>query len=300
MLNKLFNSKEMLSSIDNSDVLIEVTEDKRAALQLLLLEMYKEIYEVCKQHGITPYLVGGSAIGAVRHRGFIPWDDDLDIGMTRDDYNNFKEVFDEELGDKYVLNAPNRSRKVKTRFPKIMKKGTVCREIGDYSPEDECGVFLDIFIIENIPNNPVIRKLKGTRVNMLEFISGQVLMMENLGEEEKKLYLKFGKMNYVIRRVIGTIFSFRSSTKWFNVLDKAFQYHDNNSEYCGLPAGRKHYFGDCHLRKDLLPAKFVPFCDIQAPVFNNVDAYLKKLYGEYMTIPPVDKREKHYLKELRF
>ena len=107
-------------------------------------------------------------------------------------------------------------------------------------------------------------------------------------------------MNYVIRRVIGTIFSFRSSTKWFNVLDKAFQYHDNNSEYCGLPAGRKHYFGDCHLRKDLLPAKFVPFCDIQAPVFNNVDAYLKKLYGEYMTIPPVDKREKHYLKELRF
>ena len=137
MFRNLFNSKEALTAIDNSDVLIEVTEEQRTALQALLLDMYKEIFEVCSRHNITPFLVGGSAIGAVRHKGFIPWDDDLDIGMTRDDYKCFEIVFDGELGDKYILNAPNRSKKVKTRFPKILKKGTVCREIGDYSPEEE-------------------------------------------------------------------------------------------------------------------------------------------------------------------
>ena len=299
MFRNMFNSKEALTAIDNSDVLIEVTEEQRTALQALLLDMYKEIFEVCSRHNITPFLVGGSAIGAVRHKGFIPWDDDLDIGMTRDDYKCFEKVFDGELGGKYILNAPNRSKKVKTRFPKILKKGTVCREIGDYSPEEECGVFLDIFIIENIPDKALFRKLKGIRVNMLEFISGQVLMVENLGEAEKQFFMKFGRTNYTIRKAIGILFSFRSSTSWFNSLDKAFQYHDNNTLYCGLPAGRKHYFGDCHLRKDVLPAKLVQFCDIQAPVFNNVDAYLTKLYGDYMTIPPASKREKHYLKELR-
>ena len=85
-------------------------------LQLCLLGIYKDVRHVCDKYEIPLYLMGGSALGAVRHKGFIPWDDDLDVAMTRRDYRRFCEVFEQELSQKYTLNAPNYCDNARVRF----------------------------------------------------------------------------------------------------------------------------------------------------------------------------------------
>ena len=114
--NTLVDARATLNSHNNDDILIEVSDSQRRKLQKAILEMYKDLLDVCNRYGITPYLIGGSALGAVRHEGFIPWDDDIDVGMIREDYNRFLEVFETEMATQYILNAPNYSDEPKARF----------------------------------------------------------------------------------------------------------------------------------------------------------------------------------------
>ena len=295
--HKLSDFRGELQSQKENAGLVLVDDSTRVRLQNALLAMYKDILAVCDNLGITPYLIGGSALGAVRHQGFIPWDDDLDIGMTREDHSIFVSAFEERLGDRYTINAPNLSEKPKCRFTKIFKKGTVCREITD-PPEALNGIFLDIFIIENVPRNKALRTIKGMWCNALQFISTQVFMYEN---REQVLQFSQGntqRSSIGKRLKIGKLFSFRSSGKWFNAVDKAVRYRKTG--LYGIATGRKHYLGEIFEEQVFFPKQYLPFCDIQAPVFNDYDPYLKNLYGDYMTLPPEEKRERHYLVELKF
>ena len=98
-------------------------------VQLVLLEMLKDIDALCKKHNIRYWLTGGSALGAVRHKGFIPWDDDADIGMLREDYEKFQRVV-HELGDAYITQCFETHREYNVLVPpmKVRKKGTYCVE----------------------------------------------------------------------------------------------------------------------------------------------------------------------------
>ena len=295
----LSGSKDAMHTINADDLLIVIDDDTREKMQKLLLDIYLEIYEVCRKHNITPYLIGGSALGAVRHKGFIPWDDDLDIGMTRADYTRFKELFNEELSAKYSLNAPNYSTNAKERFPKILKKGTVLREVVDSPDPDLHRVFLDIFILENVPDSFLHFKMKGLYCNLLEFIAGKVFFYENRDDLSKKLFSRAGKVNYLLRVIIGGLFSWKSSSKWFDAVDKNVQYN-KPSRRVTIATGRKHYFGEVFDRNLLFPATMAIFEGHELPIFHDYDTYLKNLYHDYMVLPPVEKRERHAFRELKF
>ena len=299
ILKFLSNSKDAMHTVNTDDLLVVMDDDTRKKLQKLLLEMYLDIYSVCRKHNITPYLIGGSALGAVRHKGFIPWDDDLDIGMTRDDYMRFKEVFAEELSSNYLLNAPNFSANSKERFPKILRKGTVLREVVDSQDTNLQRVFIDVFILENVPDSSFRFKLKGWYCNLLEFIAGKVFFFENRDNYAKEYFSRAGRINYLLRVVIGGMFSWRKASKWFDTIDKNVQYH-RQSRRVNIPTGRKHYFGEVFDRNLLFPAKTAIFEEHEVPIFNDYDSYLRNLYHNYMVLPPVEQRERHAFRELRF
>jgi len=298
IIKDLKNGKRLMNeSMAKSDILLELTEDDKRHIRDKLLLMFKDIKRVCEKHSITYFLVYGSAIGAVRHKGFIPWDDDLDIGMPRKDYRKFQSVFEEELGKKYILSAPNYSQNAKTRFPKILLKGSHFREIVDsQNPDLQC-LFLDIFILDNLPDNSFEFKKKGYLCNFYEFIAGQVLLYENKDELVKQVYSSMGKLNYLIRMMIGFVFSFKSSSKWCDLVDKTIQYDDETTKRVGFPTGRKHYFGDFFERNEVLPVSYGTFEGIEVPLFHDADICLRKLYGDYMKIPPIEKRERHFIRE---
>ena len=291
-----FDSRKALSKHNYDDLLMEIDEDKRKQLQRLLLSMYKDVLNVCNKHSLLPFLVGGSALGAVRHSGFIPWDDDLDIGMTRAHYNRFIQIFEQELSDRYILNAPNISKRPKARFAKILKKDTVLREVTD-AEFSENGVYLDIFIIENVPINRMQRYLRGGMCNFLQFISSRVYTYENRNPILKEMYARRNIMNYKTRIITGKIFSFRKSFKWFESVDKWAQY--KKTGLYGIVTGRKHYFGEIFEGKVIFPPQYIQFCDIKAPIFHDWDVYLSNLYGKYEEIPSEENRERHYILEMK-
>ena len=153
--------KALLNSLSDDSSLRQLTNEEVVKLRTAFLGAFRDLVACCDQHHLTVMLIGGSVIGAVRHQGFIPWDDDLDIAMPRADFEKLKSIFNKELGEKYILSSPNYQDNAANRFPMMLVKDTLFVEAGN-SPEDESAkIKLDIFIIENIPENVVHRTIKG-------------------------------------------------------------------------------------------------------------------------------------------
>ncbi len=300
MFEKLFHLKEVLNQEGLYDAAYELDDVERKKLQSVLLDMYRDLHKVSEKYNIKIFMAGGSLLGAVRHKGFIPWDDDLDIGITRADFGVLKKIFEKELSDKYILFSPNYKNRAISRFPQMVKRGTVMRESDFYAAGDKDGIKADIFIMDNIPDNRIQRMVKGCFCNMLEFIIRQVQLTEERNPQTDELFRKLGRMNYAVRLVTGYLFSFKKSHQWIDILDRIIRYH-GTSHYCGMVTGRKHYFGETMLKKELFPLCRGKFEGEEVYLFKNTDYYLKRMYGNhYMQVPPVEKREKHFVKELKF
>ena len=139
---------------------IEIKGDILIKMQKLLLEVLKDFSSVCEKYNFYYSLCGGTALGAVRHQGFIPWDDDVDVFMIRSEYDKFLEIFDKELKDKYYLHSLETTPELGGPVSQIIVKNTVMKS---YTTPDckESGIAIDIFVLENAPDNALIRKIHG-------------------------------------------------------------------------------------------------------------------------------------------
>lgn len=287
--------QDILKNLDSEKLGLKVLSEQEIQNVQNKLEMILHDFdEVCKRHNIEWCLFGGSVIGAVRHNGFIPWDDDIDIFMTRENYNKFRLVAKAELKDKYLLKEPGRKNYI-YHFPQLQLRHT---EIESIQTCDECndGLFIDIFIMENIPNNMMLRIIHGGLCSALLFIDSvirqkkcekHILMYAGLDSETVKSVKKRAKFAW--------IFQFLKLEQWLEISDRVFGLcKDSQSRYVACPSGRLHYFKETYLRKEM--CNYVKHCfenhEWNIPV--GYEYYLTKRYGtDYMVVPPTNKREKH-------
>ncbi|MDO4169116.1 MAG: LicD family protein [Lachnospiraceae bacterium] len=269
-------------------------------LQKILLDISKDIIEVCEQNNITYALCGGSALGAVRHKGFIPWDDDMDLFILGSEREKFLNCFEESFGDKYWIHTC-RTDDYGLTMGKIRLKGTICRGKEDIYT-NECGIFVDIFWIENTFDNIILRNIHG----VLCMGAGFLLSCRNF-YKNRDLMTKIMKDNEDVRFVfrikigIGRMLSFLSVKRWTMIAQWCYGLcKKNNSQYVSVPSGRKHFFGELNLREDLAQVSKCEFEGYDWNVPKNVKKYLQKMYGDYMKIPSIAEREKHVLFELEF
>lgn len=235
--------------------------------QLRMVEMLKYFDELCQKHGIRYWLSSGNCIGLVRHGGFIPWDDDVDVEMLRKDYLKLEKVFKET--EDYVLQTWKNDKGYFRPYAKMRDKHSFLDE-GTYDKYyDYRGVFIDVFYLE-----------KSNRV--IYFLSSGL----------KRIFKKYvGKkyFNYIKKIIFATVPIFRFLS---------FLLPKNKLRHTYINSSK--LYSKVRDINDIFPLKRVYFEGIQVNVPNNLDAYLKKIYGDYMSIPPVDKiRESHVKGKLK-
>ena len=279
----------------NSDEVIELTDEQRSKLQEKLLEILLDVDSVCEKYSLKSYLAFGNALGAVRHKGFIPWDDDADIYMLRSDYEKFIRVFPLEMGDKYWLHTPEYTKDHLLLLGKVRLKNTSLKTYEDFN-NPECGAFIDIFVIENVPDNVVLRSLHGTVSMGLAFVASCRKFfclrkyLRRIVKDNPDL-----QFAYAIKVAIGCITAVLPMETWLHINTAWNSICKNeNSKYLTIPTGRKHYFGEMMPRKDILPGYRTDYEGTKLYVFQHIEKYLNKVYGsDYMTPPPKDRIEKH-------
>lgn len=161
-------------------MVINMNDTELRNLQLTQLEILKLVKTICSQNNLTYYLVGGTLLGAVRHNGFIPWDDDLDIAMLRSDYNKFIDLCKNGvLGEEYFLHHTEIDPNYWLPFAKIKKNNTLFDEAVYRNINTHKGIFIDIFPLDFIPKNYGI--MYHLRAKIIKKIS-LVIIMKKVGK----------------------------------------------------------------------------------------------------------------------
>ena len=279
----------------------KLSSEELKMVQKVLLEMVIDFDAVCSKNRINYHLTGGSCLGAVRHNGFIPWDDDVDIDIPRKDYEKLKKVFNDELGRKYFLQSIDTSESYQLNVPKIRKKGTIYRTKDDIGQED-VGICIELCIIENVYNCVILRYVQGLLSLMFGFINSCRNFYRN-----RKIYLEMAGDDKTIRRtfrtkiILGFFFAWRSSRGWAKTWNKVNKMCKNDrSKYVSVPVGRKHFFGELYRRDEFCENVRHSFEGRDFLIPKDYDKYLKHMYGNYMTIPKKKDQETHTIFELDF
>ena len=284
---------EAFKSARKADMIVP-NDDQLVAIQAILLHMLLDVKEYCDTHDLTYLLSGGSVLGAIRHGGFIPWDDDVDLFMPRPDYERFIEGFAEHFGDKYWIDSPEHTPEVGIPIARIRLEGTHAVLYNDI-PTEHDGVSIDIFVLESVPNNPVLRYLHGIHCMTVGF----AFSCSRIARDKQK-YLELADDNERLKRIIGIkaaigrMVSFKTTDSWCNTVKSVYSaYSDEDSCYISCPSGRLHYFGEMYKRSDFLPPHDVLFEGIGFKAPHIPERYLEILYGDWHSLPPVEKRERH-------
>jgi lipopolysaccharide cholinephosphotransferase len=250
-------------------------------LQEKILEIAVYMDKICREHGIRYYLMGGSALGAKRHGGFIPWDDDLDFFMTPDDYEKFREAFRKEANQEMFYLQEWGAVDGMVTISKVRMNGTTYIEEKIKNWNIHQGIYVDIFMLHTCPNQKVLQ--------LLQCFWAKYVIMKGLAERgynRRKGFLGFVlKVMRLfpewmwVKHGLKQVYKYRSwkTNNYCNFLGKAvFQ----NAIY------KKSYFGE---------GRYVPFEKVELKVPTNVHEFLSDRFGDYMKPPSSEKikRDQH-------
>lgn len=282
--------------LDNEDIHM-LSQEEVEQVQRVLLDMMDDIHAVCEKNGLMYVLSGGCALGAVRHGGFIPWDDDIDVCMPRRDYDQFRDFMIAEYGDKYYVQEIRSCEDYDLNFMKVRLNGTVFAEFLEPEPE-KAGIFIDIFPVENVYDNPLRRKMQWILSDGLQFVCSCV----RIHKKKKLLLLMAGddkKAAETIRTKarLGAVFGLVPFRKWLLVTESYLSRNGNeHTRMVSIPTGGRHFRGETYPRKWMFPPKKHRFADRQYYFMPGIRRYLRQMYGDYMKIPPESERERHALR----
>lgn len=267
-------------------------KDDLNKLQLAGLGILKEIDKICKKHHIVYYIYGGSLLGAYRHKGFIPWDDDVDIAMSRKDYEKFK-LYQDELPEYLCLDSIRRKGHQWTTEHVVDERLKI--EVGHGLKRVVMSPWVDIIIIEGVPSPGTI----AYKAYSLLYLSARLLYkfsnfsnevdMERPRSKLESFFIKFAKYTHIEKivnqRMAGCYLDWVSS-----------RFDADRCEYVATLGGSlkmdetmpKSWFGN---------QRYFEFEDMEVLGMDETEKFLTKIYGpNYMTPPPVDKRNQHNVK----
>ena len=278
-----------------------MTDEERSGLQAHLRKMYLDIEEVCKRHNLQMMVAYGSVLGALRHKGFIPWDDDIDLLMPRKDYDLLVNEYADELPTKYKIYSPNSKNGPIYRFAKVVDTTTRFTSTPEKATERN-GIFVDIFPLENAVTDKLHIRWIQIKACFLMYVATSVVGWRSKSKASRRLMTSSfaGAINYFLRQAIGFFFNWRNPNKWYDVFDKAVTGLPESGYYM-VPSGGADIKYFTPMPKDMfLPTKRMPFDDIIVNVPNQPERHCEMEYGDWKRIPPENERWQHFIREIRF
>lgn len=279
--NAIYRTGTSLLNCDYQSTYDEkIYSGKLRLIRKLEIEILREIDFICRKYNIKYFLVGGSLLGAVRHRGFIPWDDDLDVGMLRNDYEKFRSVCSKELSDQYVYQSYAEEKASHYIFDKIRIKDTIFSTKFSAKFDIENGVFLDILVYDQTSNIKTIQKIHIALIQLWK----RAINVKWVNYPRKNIHYRLTKVLLPVMRKIPFI--------WFhNVFEKILRaFNGTESDFLIDGVGM-------NLKRGPFPKKwfdqiiYVDFENMKVPIPKNYHEYLTHWYGEkYMEVPVISKR----------
>lgn len=264
--------------------------DQREQLRKAQLYITDEIKRICELHNIKYFLDCGTLIGAIRHGGFIPWDDDIDIGMLREDYERFLTVAPKELSSDFFIDNHLSNPEYPLLYSKIRLKGTKYIEAKGNNNLKHNEIFVDIFPYYEISDDAIIRKREGLKMG----IYAQAI----LSKAGYKVWKGDGilkRIKFIPTDILGAL---TTTEKLYSKVERLYNKHHNTKCVC-IHDGSKRSYLHWYIPKEYLASTIDwQFCGNSYPIPKEYDKYLRIAYGDYMTIPPIEEQTTHMIQEL--
>ena len=267
------------------DFFVDKDRIKLWKIELNILENLKKI---CEKHNLSYFLIGGSAIGAVRHKGFIPWDDDLDLGMLRPDFEKFISVCTDELDNNIYLEYGLRSKQKEFySFCRLRDKNSTGVIRSQYKRKGVHGVFIEIYPFDKVPKSRFIRKIQWN----LSDLCIQILNYRIYGEMRKK------------PKLLAPFIAGVSDEKIFEFWKKTCAFFNNSKchlvDTVSIPT---YSSSECDLfeLKDVEETIQTEFENTRVSIASGNDTILRKTYGDYMKLPDSEHRGVHHNTEVYY
>ncbi|MBR6793653.1 MAG: LicD family protein [Clostridia bacterium] len=253
-------------------------------LQSKLVEMLRYFHEVCVENDIRYYMVEGSFLGAVRHKGFIPWDDDIDLGVPREDYDRLIEVFKRKDHKRYVLEVPGEQKDFVYPYGKLYDTETTLVEKTRYTVRR--GIYLDIFPLDGAGDTKEDAKQHCRRITMLDnYACTKICALDPKRKFYKNAAIVAGRC----------IPEFLFGWRW---AQKKAEVHCRKKTFDGCKYVSNMY--STWREKEIMERAvygeptLYEFEGLEVYGPQNADRYLSSLYGNYMQLPPEEKRISHH------
>jgi lipopolysaccharide cholinephosphotransferase len=299
---RILNNKVLfMQACQNSKDLHVMTDEERNKLQAHLRQIYLDIEKVCQKHDLQMMVAYGTVLGALRHKGFIPWDDDIDLMMPRKDYDLLVNKYAEELPAKYKIFSPNSKYGPIYRFAKVVDTTTRFTLSPSIATEKN-GIFVDIFPLENAFTGKLRIRWIQLKACFLMYVATSVANWKSKSKEEKLLMTTSiaGSFIFYLRQSIGFLFCWRSPEKWYDTFDKTVT-NNPESGFFMVPSGGPNYKYFMPMDRNIfLPTKRMPFDDIEVNVPNMPEVHCEIEYGDWRRIPPENERWQHFISEIKF
>jgi lipopolysaccharide cholinephosphotransferase len=261
-------------------------------LQLLLMS---EVRRICEEYHISYFLIAGTLLGAVRHKGFIPWDDDMDVGMFREDYDRFLSACATELDEnKFFLQTLHTDKGYGLCFAKLQLKGTRFVERNAADTTAAKGIYIDIFPFDNAPEEDALRGKHDRRTYLLKR-----LLLAKLGYRTCNGTQPLKRFVYCL---LAFYTKFCTQEKLIAKLEKEIKrYNGTRTERVVAIGGSYGYRKETVRREWFAQTVIMPFEGEEFPVPAAYVPYLENLYGDYMTPPPESQRgSRHNVLQIDF
>ncbi len=247
-------------------------------VQKVDLEMAKYFVRFCQENGLLCYFCGGGCIGAVRHHGFIPWDDDLDFFMPRKDYERLKTLWKDD--GRYALRYPTAENQDHNMFMTVRDRQTTMIKPTQQDLDIVHGIALDVFPLDGYPNSALQRAAQ-----VFWGLTYQLFCAQVVPENHGRLVTAFGKLLLAIVRRPAARYRI-----WKHAEARMSRYPISQCEAITEICAGPHYMRNRYPKEIFADALFLDFEDTKMPVPVGYDRYLRIAFGDYMQLPPREKQ----------